>query len=106
MWLGGRQSNRHKAAGNEGVMMSRKDCYSALNRVFPRTGSGERQVPPECFACPDRVSCLKEAIQTEEGLEMRTELLMRAEQGGLVGRLQRWSQKKHMARSLREKKRR
>lgn len=87
-------------------MMNRKDCYSVLDRVFPRAGCGQRQVPPECFECQDRVECLKVALQTEEGLEMRTQLLMRAEQSGLVGTLQRWSQKKHMARSLTGKKRR
>jgi hypothetical protein len=85
-------------------MMNRKGCYGVLDRVFPLGAEGRRQVPPECLECPDRVSCLKEAITTKEGLEMRTQLLERAEQGGLIGRFQRWSQKKHLSRQIRERK--
>jgi hypothetical protein len=88
--------------GNDGPILSKKDCYGILGRVFPEGEQGLRQVPPACFECPDRVSCLKEAINTREGFEMRTQLLERAEQGGLIGALQRWSQKKHLSRRIRE----
>jgi hypothetical protein len=90
--------------GNDSATIIKKDCYGILNRVFPPGEQGQRQVPPGCFECRDRVSCLKEAIKTKEGLEMRTQLLMRAEQGGSIGRLQRWSQKKHLSRQIRGKK--
>jgi len=86
----------------EDLDMDKKECYGILDRVFPAGEQGLRQVPPGCFECPDRVSCLKEAINTREGLEMRTRLLERAEQGGLIGKLQRWSQKKHMSRRIKE----
>lgn len=89
---------------NDGSVMSKKACYGILEQVFPLGAEGQRQVPPECFECPDRVSCLREAITTREGLEMRAQLLERAEQGGLIGRFQRWSQKKHLSRRIRERK--
>jgi hypothetical protein len=48
--------------------MSEKDCYGILDRVFPKTDQGLRQVPLTCFECPERVACLKDASrQIEEG---------------------------------------
>jgi hypothetical protein len=87
---------------DSGGIQGRKDCYGILDRVFPGGEQGLRQVPPECFECPDRFTCLKEAINTREGLEMRTQLLARAEKSGLIGKVQRWSQKKHMSRRIKE----
>jgi len=83
-------------------IMSERDCYGILDKVFPKGDQGLRQVPPGCFECPERVSCLKDAIKTREGLEMRSQLLLRAEKGGLIGRFQRWSQKKCISRQIRE----
>jgi hypothetical protein len=88
--------------GGDSAIVDRKDCYGILEQVFPEGEQGLRRVPPECFECPDRVACLKEAINTKEGLEMRTQLLVRAEKGGLIGRFQRWSQKKHLSRRIKE----
>jgi hypothetical protein len=85
----------------EDLDMDKKDCYGILDRVFPTVGEG-RQVPSRCFECPDRVSCLKDAIRTKEGLEMRIELLGRAEESGLIGKFRRWSQKKHLSRRIKE----
>lgn len=87
-------------------MEERKECYGILERVFPVGEEGLRQVPEACFECTDRVSCLKEAIQTREGVEMRTRLLERAEEGGILSKIQRWSERKHLSRQIREGKRR
>jgi hypothetical protein len=84
------------------IVMNKRDCYGILDRVFPKGDQGVRQVPPGCFECPDRVPCLKEAINTKEGLEMKAQLLVRAEQGGLISRFQRWSQKKQLSRQIKE----
>ena len=84
--------------------MDKKECFAVLDRVFPKRDQGLREVPPECFECPDRVSCLREAMKTKEGLEMRTQLLIRAEKRGLIGRFRRWSQKKHLSRMAEEEK--
>jgi hypothetical protein len=83
-------------------IMNKRDCFAILDRVFPKGDQGLREVPRECFECPDRVSCLREAMKTKEGLEMRAQLLIRAEMGGLIGRFQRWSQKKHLSRMAKE----
>ena len=65
---------------------------------------GLRETPPECFQCPERISCLKNALSTKEGIEMREQILDRAATGGLVGRLSRWSQKKELNRQRKQEK--
>jgi len=84
--------------------MTKKDCFGILDKVFPVGENGLREVVPECFQCPDRISCLKEALSTKEGLEMRAENLDRAGDSGMIGRLKRWSQKKELSRLMEEQK--
>jgi len=82
--------------------MKVRDCYGILDKVFPRGDQGLRQVPPGCFECPERVSCLRDAIKTRDGVKMRSHLLLRAEKSGLISRFQRWSQKKLLGSQLQE----
>lgn len=67
---------------------------------------GLREVVPECFECPERVLCLRTALSTKEGLELREEIVDRAAGTGMASRLQRWSQKKTLSRLLKEEKKR
>ena len=80
----------------------KKECFGILDIVFPRSEKGLREVPPECFLCPDRVECMRAALKTKEGLEMRAENLDRTEAKGMLGRLQRWSGKKEFNRLIKE----
>jgi hypothetical protein len=77
---------------------SPKTCYGILDHVFPIGKAGLREVTSECFRCSEGPRCLREALSTKEGLEMRAALLERRGRGGLVGRLQRWSAKKELSR--------
>ena len=85
------------------VNETRKDCFSHLDKVFPMGGEGLRQVPPACFDCKDRKSCMRSALETREGLVFREELLERSPSGGIVGRIKRWSEKKTLAGRRKEK---
>ena len=78
--------------------MEKKDCFGILDRVFPVTERGLREIVPECFECDDRLSCLKEALATKEGIEMREGILEKAPADGLFGRIKRWSEKKALRR--------
>jgi len=82
----------------ESNIMVKKDCFGILEKVFPVKEHGLRETLPECFKCPDRVLCLKQAMNTKEGLKLREELIDRAAEGGLIGRFQRWSRKKELER--------
>ncbi len=82
--------------------MIKKDCYGILDKVFPVGSNALREITPECFHCPERTSCLKSALYTEEGLNMRGEILDRAATSGLIGRLQLWSQKKELSRLMKK----
>jgi hypothetical protein len=82
--------------------MTKRKCFGILDNVFPMGESGLREVVPTCLHCPDRTPCLRAAMASPNGLRMREEILERAEGRGLVGRLQRWSQKKSLHRRMRQ----
>ena len=84
--------------------MAEKDCFGILDKVFPVGEQGLREIVPDCYQCPERTLCLKAALSTKEGLEMRAENLDRAAASGLMGRLQRWSQKKELSRLINQEK--
>lgn len=84
--------------------MEKRDCFGVLDRVFPVGERGLREVVPECFQCTDRTQCLKAALTTKEGIKMREGIIDRAAARGLMGRLQRWSQKKELSRLAKEEK--
>jgi hypothetical protein len=82
--------------------METKDCFGILDRVFPMGDGGLREVPSECMGCPDKIECLRRAMSTQEGLELKGEMLDRAAATGMIGRLQRWSRKKALSRLMKE----
>ncbi len=42
--------------------MERRDCFGILDKVFPVSKNGFREIVPDCFKCKDRIKCLKEAV--------------------------------------------
>ncbi len=81
-----------------------KECYGILANVFPLGKEGLREVSPGCTNCPDKVSCLREALDTEQGLELKCDILERSQSNGVLSRLKRWSKKKELSRRLSQKK--
>ena len=78
--------------------MVKKICFGILDSVFPLGDRGLREVGDECLQCPDRVACLKAALDTREGVELREGVLERTPATGLMGRVKRWSRKKALSR--------
>ena len=78
--------------------MENKDCFGILDRVFPVSGNGLREIVKDCFKCPDRTRCLSDALKTEQGIELRSDLIDRTVSSGLIQRLKRWSRKKELSR--------
>ena len=83
---------------------TRKDCYGVLDLVFPVGKEGLREIVSTCFDCPEKVDCLQAALNTKEGLALRSEVLDRAPAGGLAQRLRRWSERKQLSRLMKQKK--
>ncbi len=81
-----------------------KDCFGILDKVFPMGKEGLREIVPACFDCPDRKECLQAALNTEQGLVFRGEIVDRSPASGLVGRFKRWSDRKDLSRRLNKKK--
>lgn len=79
------------------MIQSRKDCFGILDNVFPMGNEGLREIVPKCFQCTERKECLQAALQTEQGVELRSEALDRSSSGGLMGSLKRWSDKKALS---------
>ena len=79
------------------MIQSRKDCFGILDNVFPVGNEGLREIVPECFECSLKKECLQAALQTDQGFELRSEVLDRSSSGGLMGSLKRWSDKKALS---------
>jgi hypothetical protein len=73
---------------------NKPDCFADLETVFPRRGDGLRVTPIPCLQCIHKTDCLRTAMQRKKGLAVREEMLDRAYRSGVVGFLNRWSQKK------------
>jgi hypothetical protein len=83
-----------------------KDCFGILDEIFPKGKQGLREVPPACMMCPHKKECMQAALETREGIGLRSEVLERAEHKGLIGRLRRWSEKKALHRLMEGKEKR
>ena len=83
---------------------SKKACFGVLENVFPVGKEGLREVVPACFQCVERVACLRTALSTKEGLEMRAQNLERVAEEGKLGWLWRWSRRKELSRLMKQTK--
>jgi hypothetical protein len=85
-------------------MSSEKDCFGIMDRIFPKGEEGLREVVPGCMKCPERVECLRAALDSPDGIVVKSEMLDRAAESGMVGRIRRWSDKKHLHRQMKKQK--
>ena len=80
------------------LTMENKNCFGILDRVFPVTETGLREIVKDCFQCPVRTQCLSDALKTEQGIKLRSDLIDRASSNGMIKKLKRWSQNKELSR--------
>lgn len=73
-------------------------CFGDLSTVFPLGPDGLRVTPDDCLHCGHKTPCLRSAMGGGSGLQVREEMIDRAYRGGMIGFLQRWSQKKSIQR--------
>ena len=73
-------------------------CFGMLEVVFPKDESGFRTSPQKCMECVHKVDCLRSAMESEGGLKVREDQVDRAYGSGMIGFLERWSQKKNLQR--------
>ena len=85
-------------------MRSQKEfpsCFGDLRTVFPKGADGLRQTPPSCLACRHKTVCLRAAMQSSQGLQVRNELIDRAYESGMMRFYERWAKKKDIHRKTR-----
>ncbi len=75
-------------------------CFGELENVFPLAENGLRNTPESCLVCYCKTECLKTALENSSGLKVKEEQIDRAYAAGMVGFLERWSQKKVINRRL------
>lgn len=75
----------------------RPACYGVLEKVFPMTSEGLREVRDLCWNCMLRVECLREAMANQEqGRTLAEERARRdTPAAGVAGFLQRWARLKN-----------
>jgi len=73
-------------------------CFGVLDAVFPKEENDLRSTPVSCLECIHKIACLQAAMNGPSGLKVQEELVDRAYTSGLIGFLERWSQKKDLQR--------
>ena len=73
-------------------------CFADLETVFPIGADGLRHSPESCMVCHCKTECLKEAIGSGSGDQVKAEMVDRAYDSGQVGFLERWSRRKALHR--------
>lgn len=81
-------------------------CFGRLDTVFPMGPNGFRESPESCFPCNYKTACLRQAMNSEDGLKVRVEMVDRAYNAGWMGKLKRWSQRKTLNQQIKMKKER
>jgi hypothetical protein len=79
-------------------------CFGKLDTVFPIGEDGLRHTPESCMVCIYKTECLRNAVQCQEGLKVKSEKVDRAYAAGMIGFFERWSQKKNLHRKMKKKK--
>ena len=79
-------------------------CFGKLETVFPMGEHGLRCTPESCLLCYCKTECLRSAMEKSSGLKVKEENVDRAYAAGMIGFLERWSQKKELDRKRRQNK--
>jgi hypothetical protein len=82
----------------------RPACFGKLDIVFPQTEEGLRSTPESCFPCYYKTECLKQAMESSEGLTVQEEKIDRAYESGIISFLERWSRKKFIQQRIKDEK--
>ena len=85
---------------------SKPPCFGVLDEVFPLGQGDLRSIRPNCYDCPSLKVCLKAAVGSPEGVEMRAdrmEAMGGLAGGGIRGFISRWSELKLMRQAAAEK---
>ncbi len=78
-------------------------CYGKLEIVFPKGEDGLRHSPEKCLSCPHKTPCLRSAVDSSMGREMKEKIVDKAYKTGMINFLERWSKKKLLKSSGKKK---
>jgi len=78
-------------------------CFGHLDTVFPKGNDELRHTPGACLSCSHKTECLRSAMNTNDGLNAREEVVDRAYASGMMGFFERWSKKKSLRRRMKNR---
>jgi len=78
------------------------ECFGQIDTVFPKGEDGLRHSPETCLECPHKTECLRTGLKGKAGLKVHAEHVDRSYDSGMIGFVERWSQKKAIDRSKRD----
>ena len=70
------------------------ECFGQLDTVFPMGEDGLRHSPETCLECQHKTDCLRTGLKGKAGLKVHAEHVDRSYDSGMIGFVERWSQKK------------
>lgn len=94
--------------GEQETPVTTPSCFGDLERVFPRSKQGLREVQEQCWNCGQRVECLRAAVsgsrpsQLQAGGQPQTPEEPSVLEG-VGGFLERWSRRKSESKTERKK---
>ncbi len=85
-------------------IMKLPKCHGELETVFPMGEDGLRASPEKCLECRHKTTCLRTALAGPRGISLKDERVDNAYNSGQMGFMERWSRKKTLHRSMKNKK--
>ena len=75
-------------------------CFGRLSHVFPMGENGFRESPESCMPCIFKTRCLRQAMAGPDGLQVKVEMVDRAQGDGWRGAFKRWSTRKTLTQKI------
>lgn len=71
------------------------ECFGDLDIVFPMTEEGYRKTPDNCLKnCPFKKECICIALDSQKGIETKSEMIDASYESGNMNFFSRWARKK------------
>ncbi|MDY0360583.1 MAG: hypothetical protein RBR08_03935 [Desulforegulaceae bacterium] len=69
-------------------------CFGDLDIVFPMSKEGYRKTPDNCINCSFKKECICLALDSEKGIEKKSEMIDASYESGNINFFARWAKKK------------
>jgi hypothetical protein len=76
---------------------NKPECFGDIDSVFPMTENGYRESPENCIKnCSFKRECIVKALESDKGIDKKSEMLDDAYEAGNINFFARWAKKKSL----------